>query len=114
MRRPQEKDRRRQVNFNEAACYPSAVVQGAARRKNGLCEGSARVTGTLGKANNHIDPTQTGRGQHHYVEAAVDWYSSILLSLHVHTKYTTEVSGFTIQKDRSQYVFWGRTEGNHD
>ena len=24
------------------ACYPSAVVQGAARRKNGLCEGSAR------------------------------------------------------------------------
>ena len=33
---------RRQVNFKEAACYPSAVVQGAARRKNGLCEGSAR------------------------------------------------------------------------
>ena len=34
--------KRRQVNFEEAACYPSAVVQGAARRKNGLCEGSAR------------------------------------------------------------------------
>ena len=33
---------RRQTNFKEAACYPSAVVQGAARRKNGLCEGSAR------------------------------------------------------------------------
>ena len=33
---------RRQANFKEAACYPSAVVQGAARRKNGLCEGSAR------------------------------------------------------------------------
>ena len=32
---------RRQANFKEAACYPSAV-QGAARRKNGLCEGSAR------------------------------------------------------------------------
>ena len=33
---------RRQANFKEAACYPSAVVQGAARRKNGLCEGSVR------------------------------------------------------------------------
>ena len=38
----QEKGRRRQANFKEAACCPSAVVQGAARRKNGLCEGSAR------------------------------------------------------------------------
>ena len=33
---------RRQANFKEAVCYPSAVVQGAARRKNGLCEESAR------------------------------------------------------------------------
>ena len=32
----------RQANFKEAACYPSPVVQGAARRKNGLCEGSAQ------------------------------------------------------------------------
>ena len=35
-------EERRQANFKEAACYPSAVVQGAAWRKNGLCEGSAR------------------------------------------------------------------------
>ena len=34
--------KRRQANFKEAACYPSAVVQGAARRKNGLCEKSAQ------------------------------------------------------------------------
>ena len=34
--------KRRQDNFKEAACYPSAVVQGAARQKNGLCEGSAQ------------------------------------------------------------------------
>ena len=33
---------RRQANFKEAACCPPGVVQGAARRKNGLCEGSAR------------------------------------------------------------------------
>ena len=33
---------KKQANFKEAACYFSAVVQGAARPKNGLCEGSAR------------------------------------------------------------------------
>ena len=38
----QEKGRRRQANFKKAACYPPAVVQGAARQKNALCEGSAR------------------------------------------------------------------------
>ena len=65
------------------------------------------VTGTLGKTNSHFDPTQTGWGPHHHVEAAVDWCSSILLALHVHTiySYTTEISHFTIQKDRNQYVF---------
>ena len=30
------------------------------------------VTGTFGKANSHFDPTQTGRGPHYHVEAAVD------------------------------------------
>ena len=34
--------KRRQANFERAACYPFVVVQGAARRKNGLCEGSAQ------------------------------------------------------------------------
>ena len=34
--------KRRQANFKEAACYPSAVVQGAARQKNALCERSAQ------------------------------------------------------------------------
>ena len=35
-------EERKQADFKEAACYPSAVVQGAARRKNGLREGSAQ------------------------------------------------------------------------
>ena len=87
------------ANFKEAACYPSAVLQGAARQKNGLCGGMPRVTATLGKTNSHFDPTQTGWRPHHQVEAAVNWYSSILLTLHVHTIYTTEISHFTIQKD---------------
>ena len=33
---------KKQANFKEATCYPSAVIHGAARRKNGLYEGSAR------------------------------------------------------------------------
>ena len=71
------------------------------------------VTGTLGKANSHFNPTQTELGPHHHVEAAVDWCNSILLALHVglYTISTIETSHFTIQKDRSQYAFWGQTEG---
>ena len=40
------------------------------------------VTGTLGKINSHFDPTQTGRGPHHHVEAAVD------CSLYMYILYT--------------------------
>ena len=50
--------RRQMTNFRETVCCISAVVQGAARQKNG----SRRVpgvTGTLGKANSLFDPTQT-------------------------------------------------------
>ena len=53
---------RRQADFKEAACYPSAVVQGAARRKMVCVRGVPGVTGTLGKANSHFDRTQTGLG----------------------------------------------------
>ena len=35
-------ERRQATDFKEAACCPSAVVQGTARRKNGLCMRSAR------------------------------------------------------------------------
>ena len=55
--------KRRQADFEEAACYPSAVVQGAARQKMLCLRGVPGVTtGTLGKANSHFDPTQTGSG----------------------------------------------------
>ena len=68
------------------------------------------VTGALRKANSHLTQPRRGWEPHHHVEAAVDWCSSILLALHVYIIYTTENSHFTIQKDRSQYVFWGRKE----
>ena len=43
-------------------------------------------------------------------EAAIDWCSLILFALHVYTICMTEILCFTIQKDRSQYVFWEWTE----
>ena len=42
MRRWARERQEKTDRFIKAACYPSAVVQGAARRKNGLCEWSAR------------------------------------------------------------------------
>ena len=32
-------ERRQEIDFEESACCPFAVVQGAARRRNGLCRG---------------------------------------------------------------------------
>ena len=84
---------------------PFAVVWGLHGEKMVGVRGVPGVTGTFGKANSHFDPIQTGLGLHHHVEAAVEWCSLILLALNVHTIYTTEISHFTIQKDRSQYVF---------
>ena len=40
---------RRQADFRETVCYPSAVVQGAARQKMVFVRGMPGVTGTLGK-----------------------------------------------------------------
>ena len=58
-RRLSGKGRRQATDFKKAVCCPSVGVQGAAREKMGRVPG---VTGTLGKANSHFDPTQTGSG----------------------------------------------------
>ena len=55
-------EERKQADFKEASCYPSAVVQGVARRKMVCVRGVPGVTGTLGKANSHFNPTQTRLG----------------------------------------------------
>ena len=53
-------ERRQETDFKETECCPSAVVQAAARGKL-VCVGEVSgVTGTLGKANSHFDPTKTG------------------------------------------------------
>ena len=46
--------------------------RGQQGKKMVCVRGMPGVTGTLGKANSHFDPTQAGRGPHHHVEAAVD------------------------------------------
>ena len=57
-----EGEQRRQADCKEAACYPSAVVQGAARQKMVCVRGVPGVTGTLRKTNSDFNPTQTGLG----------------------------------------------------
>ena len=53
---------RRQADFEEAACYHSAVFHEAARLKIVCVRGVPGVTGTLGKDNSHFNPTQTELG----------------------------------------------------
>ena len=55
-------EQRRQADFKEAACYPFAVVQGAARRKNGLCEGSARGNWDPREAQQSFESNPNGVG----------------------------------------------------
>ena len=50
------------TDFKEAVYYPSVVVQGAARQKMICVRGVPGITGTLGKANSHFEPTQMGLG----------------------------------------------------
>ena len=90
---------RQETDFKEAKCCPSVVIQGQHGEKMVCAREVPRVTGTLGRANSHFDPTKRGWGRHHHVEAAVDWCSSILLALYRPTVYTTEILHFTLQKD---------------
>ena len=66
--------RRRATDFRKAVCCPSAVVQRAARRKmvRGECPG--RLGLSVRPIAISTQPKR-GRGPHHHVEAAVDWYS---------------------------------------
>ena len=55
-------EERRQADFKEAACCPSAIVQGAAQQKTVCVREVPGITGTLGKANSHFNSTQTRLG----------------------------------------------------
>ena len=59
------------LNFKEAVCCPSVVIQGAAQQKNeGECPG---YLGPSGRPTAILTQPKWGWGQHHHVEAAVDW-----------------------------------------
>ena len=55
-------EERRRADFKEAVCYPSAVVQGAARRKNGLREWSARGNCDPREGQQPFQPNPNGLG----------------------------------------------------
>ena len=61
-KRKEEEEEKKQADFKEAACYPSAVVQRAARQKMVCVRGVPGATGTLRKTNCHFNSTQTGLG----------------------------------------------------
>ena len=53
-----EENKRQETNFKDTECCASTVVQQAARQK--IMREMLGVTGTLGKANSHFVPLQTG------------------------------------------------------
>ena len=61
-KRERGKEKNHATNFKGAACCPSAVVQGAARRKNGLCEGSARGNWDPREGQQPFRPNPNGAG----------------------------------------------------
>ena len=66
--------KRLRATLQGATCYPSRgcvlrSFKGLHGKKMVCVRGVPGVTGTLRKANSHFDPTQTGRGLHHHVEA---------------------------------------------
>ena len=105
-RQEKREDRSRQV----AACYPSAIAQGKHGEKMVCARGVPGELGPSGRPTAILTQRKRGWRPHYHVESADDWCSSISLALHVYAISTTEISHFTIQKDRSQYVFWRWTE----
>ena len=88
--------RRRQANFKEAACYPSAVVQGLHGEKMVCVRGVPRVTGTLGKA--IVILTQPKRGWdrtttlRRLLFGAVQFCSLYMYILYIRQKFRTSLS----------------------
>ena len=67
----EERKRKQATDFEKAVCCPSAVVQGAARRK---MKGSARGNWDPREGQQPFRSNPNGnRGPHHHVEEAVDW-----------------------------------------
>ena len=89
--------KRRLANFKEAACYPSAVVQRAARRKNRFCEGSAQGNWDPWKGQQPFKPNpKRVRGctitLRRLLIGAVQFCSLYMHILHIQQKFRTSLS----------------------
>ena len=88
--------KRRQANFKEAACYPSAVVQGAARQKMvcvrevpGVTGPSGRPTAILTQPKRVGDRTTTLR---RLLIGTVQFCSLYMYILYIRQKFRTSLS----------------------
>ena len=90
-------EQRRQPDFKEAACYPFVVVQGAARRKNGLCEGSARGNWDPREGQQPFKPNPNGVGDRTttlrwLLIGAVQFCSLYMYILYIRQKFRASLS----------------------
>ena len=90
-------EERRQADFKEAACYPSAVVKGAARQKNGLCEGIARGNWDPREGQQPFQPNPNGVGDRttmlrRLLIGAVQFCSLYMYILYIRQKFCTSLS----------------------
>ena len=63
-RRRREREKRQAIDFKEAVCCPSAVIQEQLSEKMVCARGMPGVTGTLEKASSHFNPNPNGVGDH--------------------------------------------------
>ena len=86
-------EERKQADFKEAACYPSAVVQRAARRKNSLCEGSARDNWDPREDQQPFRPSPNGVGDRTTtLIGAVQFCLLYMYILYIRQKFRTSLS----------------------
>ena len=90
-------EERRQADFKEAECYPSAVVQGAARRKNAMREGSVRGHWDPREGQQPFQPNPNGVGNRtttlrRLLIGAVQFCSLYIDILHIRQKFRTSLS----------------------
>ena len=97
-------------DFKQAACCPSAVVQGAARRKNGLCGRIARGNWDPREGQQPFWPNANGAGDCtttlRLLIGAVHFASFMccIYDRNFALHYSERLESI---------VFWGRTEGLH-
>ena len=90
-------EERKQADFKEAACSPSAVIQGAARRKNGLCEKSARSYWNLREVQQPFQPNPNEIGDRtitlrRLLIGAVQFCSFYMYILYIRQKFHASLS----------------------